>query len=234
MDRTVFLVGFAIMALSSLAIYAKGSKQAEIRHHTYFHAVVPFIAATAYLAMWFGAGDVVHPDGVVTLTARYVDWAITTPILLTGLILLGLHEHGRASGFVVSTVVLDALMIVTGLISSLSTAPDAKWVWYLWSCAAFAGVLYNLWMPVRAISRAEDGPMAGAYAKNLVFLTVVWFLYPIVFAIGPEGLKAIGADASSWAILVLDVTAKVVYAFYAAANVEKAEHERPETRRAAR
>ena len=64
--------------------------------------------------------------------------------------------------------------------------------------------------------------MNEAFQANLVFLTVVWFLYPIVFALAPEGLKVISAAASATAILVLDVIAKVVYAFSAAANIEKA------------
>ena len=46
------------MSIGLLAIYAKGSKAAEIRHHAYLHAVVPFIAATAYLAMYFGYGAI--------------------------------------------------------------------------------------------------------------------------------------------------------------------------------
>lgn len=222
MDRTVFLIGFIIMSVSSLAIYVRGSKAAEIRHHTYFHAVVPFIAATAYLAMYFGVGDITTADGTTTLSARYADWAITTPILLTGLVTLGLHEHGRMSGFIVSTVVLDALMILTGLISALAPTQVMVWAWYGWSCAAFVGVLYNRWGPVRAISRAEGGPMTDAFAKNLTFLSVVWFIYPIVFAVGPEGVKAITPIASAWAILVLDVVAKVAYAFVSAGNIEKA------------
>lgn len=188
MDPVIFLIGFSLMAVASLAIFAHGSKDPSIRHHTYFHAVVPFIAATSYLAMWLGVGDVTKPDGVVTLTARYIDWSITTPILLTGLIMAGLHERGRATAFVVSTIVLDVLMIVTGLLSSLSVTTAGKLIWYGWSCVAFVGVLYNLWGPVRAISTAEGGPMASAYAKNLLFLTIVWFAYPVVFAVGPEGL----------------------------------------------
>ena len=52
MNPVIFLIGFALMAVSSLAIYAHGSKDPAIRHHPYFHAVVPFIAATAYLAMF--------------------------------------------------------------------------------------------------------------------------------------------------------------------------------------
>lgn len=220
MVMSPFFVGFVIMALASLAIYAKGSKLPPVRHHTYFHATVPFIAATAYLAMAFGIGDVLKIDGTVTLTARYADWAITTPILLTGLVLTALHERKEASGFLVAIIVLDVLMILTGLISSLAILPVMKLVWFLWSTAAFLGVLYILWGPLRVLSRSYGGPLDSAYTKNLSILSIVWVLYPVVFAVGPEGVQAISPLASAWAILVLDVVAKVVYAFIAASNIE--------------
>ena len=222
MDVTPFFVGFVIMSLSSLAIYATGSKVEPARHHTYFHATVPFIAATAYLAMAFGIGDVLKIDGTVTLMARYADWTFTTPILLAGLVLTALHERKEASGFLVAIIALDVLMIVTGLIASLAVIPFLKLVWFAWSTAAFLGVLYILWGPLRSISRSHGGPLDTAYGKNLVVLSVVWILYPIVFAVGPEGIKAMSADASAWAILVLDVVAKVGYAFFAAANIDQA------------
>ncbi len=218
-----FLVGFTIMSLSSLGIYAKGSKQPPARHHTYMHAAVAFIAATSYLAMAYGIGDVPKPDDTsATFVARYVDWSFTTPILLAGLVLSALHERGEKAGFLVAIIVLDVLMIIAGLLSSLATVQSAKLVWFGWSCVAFLGVLYILWVPLRAISRERGGAMDGAFNRNLVFLSVVWLLYPVVFAFGPELGGTLPEDASIWAILVLDVVSKVVYGFYADANIEKA------------
>lgn len=222
MDLTPFLTGFVIMSLASLAIYAKGSKLPPARHHTYFHATVPFIAATSYLAMTFGIGDILKIDGTITFVARYVDWTFTTPILLAGLVLTALHERKEAAGFLVSIIALDVLMIVTGLISSLAILPLAKLIWFLWSTAAFLGVLYVLWGPLRTLSRSHGGAMDSAYLRNLTVLSVVWILYPVVFAVGPEGIRAISPNASAWAILVLDVVAKVIYAFFAASNIERA------------
>ncbi len=226
MDQSAFLIGFAIMSLGSLAIYAKGGKVPPIRHHTLLHASVPFIAATAYLAMMFGTGTLIAPNGGLTYVARYLDWSVTTPILLAGLVLLAFHERGdkagEVGGFLTAIIVLDVLMVIAGLVSSLAIAPVIKWVWYGWSCAAFAGVLYLLWGPLKAIANARGGALGAAYAKNVGFLTVVWFLYPIVFLIGPEGMKIISDPASVWAILIMDVVAKVVYAFYAAGNVDRA------------
>jgi len=228
MDQTAFMIGFAVMSLASLAIYAKGSKAPPSRHHTLLHATVPFIAATAYLAMAFGIGTLLKTDGSATYLARYADWSVTTPILLSGLVLTAFHDRGKTGevgGYLTSIIVLDVLMIVTGLISSLAEVPVVKWVWYLWSCAAFVGVLYLLWVPLRAMALERGHAIGSAYAKNITFLTVIWFLYPIVFLIGPEGLKIINDAASVWAILVMDIVAKVIYAFYAAGNLDKALHD---------
>ena len=205
------VIGFTIMSLASLGIYATGSKNPEWRHHTHAHALVPFIAATAYLAMSLGTG-ILHLGGGETLfLARYADWSVTTPILLTGLTLTALHEHHRHSGYVVSIIVLDALMIVAGLLSAISENPAVRWIWYLWSCVAFAGVLYMLWVPLRRWSEQYDGKLNTIYKTNATFLTVVWLLYPVEFLLGPQGIRAFGTATDAWAILVLDVTAKVIY-----------------------
>lgn len=219
MDQTAFLIGFSVMALASLVIYASGKKIFPLRHHTLMHASVPFIAATAYLAMAFGFGNLATESGSIVYLARYADWSVTTPVLLAGLVMVAFHEQskpGEMGGFLTAIIILDVMMIITGLVSALATTFAAKWVWYLWSCAAFLGVVYLLWGPLRTIAAGRGRAMAVAYNKNVALLTVVWFIYPIVFLVGPEGLKVITDPASVWAFLVLDIIAKVFYAFYAA------------------
>jgi len=228
MDQTAFMIGFTVMSLASLAIYAKGEKTSPSLHHTLLHAAVPFIAATAYLAMAFGIGTLVKGDGSATYFARYADWTFTTPILLSSLVLLAFHERGKTGevgGYLTSIIVLDVLMIETGLISSMAETPVVRWVWFLWSCVAFLGVLYLVWVTLRTMAVERGHGLGSAYTKNVTFLTVIWFLYPLVFLIGPEGLKIITDPASVWAILIMDIVAKVVYAFYAASNLEKGLHE---------
>lgn len=214
-------IGFVVMSLGSLAIYAHGDKRNEFLHHTQFHSVVPFIAATAYLAMAVGIGRLEMANGESLFLARYFDWAITTPILLTGLILTALHEHPRHSTHILPAVVLDALMIVTGLLAAISENEAAKWMWFGWSCVAFLGVIYLLLGPVMKATRQLGGKMTGVYKANLVFLLVVWLIYPVEWALGPQGLGVLDTAGDAWAILVLDVTAKVVYGFVATARFKK-------------
>ena len=205
------LVGFVVMSLASLAIYAMGSKNPEWRHHTHMHSIVPFVAATSYLAMTLGTGLLaIHGDETLFL-ARYLDWSVTTPVLLAGLTLTALHEHHRHAGYVVSIIVLDALMIVAGLLSAISTNPAIRWIWFAWSSGAFAGVLYLLWGPLRRWSETYGGRLNAIYKTNATFLTVVWLLYPIEFFLGPQGIGSFDIVTDAWAIVILDIVAKVIY-----------------------
>ena len=212
------LIGFTIMSLASLAIYAHGDKRNEFLHHTQFHSVVPFIAATAYLAMTLGIGRLDMGDGETLFLARYADWVVTTPILLTGLIVTGLHEHPRHSTYILPAVVLDALMIITGLLAAISSNEAEKWFWFAWSCVAFLGVIWLLLGPVMKATRELGGKMTDIYKANMTFLLLVWLIYPVEWFLGPQGIGAFGTAGDAWAILVLDVTAKVVYGFVATAR----------------
>ena len=225
MDSTAFLIGFVAMSIGSLAIYATGSKAAAVRHHTQIHSLVPFIAATAYLAMYLVTFVLQRGDGVALYLPRYADWIFTTPLLLAGLVALALHEHPRQGGYLVAIIGLDALMILAGLLSAISLDGSARLIWFLWSCAAFVGVYYMLWGPLRERSDSYGGELARIYRQNAMQLSVVWLIYPVVFAVGPEGLGMISAAASVWAILVLDVIAKVGYGFMAGARLKHAEPE---------
>lgn len=235
MESTPLLIGFIVMSIASIGLYAHGAKSPAVRHHTQIHSLVPFIAATSYLAMYLGTMVMTRGDGVTLYLPRYVDWTFTTPLLLAGLVALALHEHPRQGGYLTVIIGLDVLMIVTGLLSAISLDGPTRLIWFLWSCAAFAGLYYILWGPLRQRSASYGGTLDATYRSNLTQLTVVWLLYPLVFALGPEGLGLISSLASVWAILVLDVIAKVVYGYMVGERIKQAEPElaRREERRTA-
>ena len=81
----------------------------------------------SYFAMAHGQGRVWNIEDKTAYEvywARYADWTITTPLLLTHLILFA----GLAWQQWMFVLLSDVGMIVTGLIGNLITDPS-KWAW---------------------------------------------------------------------------------------------------------
>lgn len=215
-QATILWVGCAAMVLGALAIAALGqSARDEDKHHSVVAAFVPLIAAVAYFAMATGQGDLVV-DGRTVFFARYVDWVFTTPLLLIGLLTIGLPvlrgavDDGRQrTGLVAGVVGADVLMIVTGLFAALSSDDTNRYTWYTISCGAFLAVIAIIWGPVRQAARAQGGSTFVLYGQLLAVLTVLWFIYPVLWILGTEGSGTIGLSAEVLVFAVIDVVAKV-------------------------
>lgn len=218
--HTWLWIGTIGMALGLVAIMAVGKKYGEDGHH---HAVasgfVCAIAACAYFAMARDQGihSFVDNAGVerTVYYARYLDWVLTTPLLLLGLVTVALPRLTSTlgsrdrTGLIGAVVGADVLMIVTGLIAALSKDTTTRWVWYVISCVAFLIVLYLVAVPIRAAAAARSAEHAALYTKLLGLLTVLWFIYPIVWAVGTEGAGAVGLSTEIAIFAVIDLAAKV-------------------------
>jgi bacteriorhodopsin len=206
------------MALGAVAIIGLGNKS-ESRHHVTASAFVCIIAACAYFAMASKQGIHTFTDnGGVERTvyyARYLDWLLTTPLLLIGLVTVALPRltstlDGRDRNALVAGVIgADVMMIITGLAGSLSREHHTRWVWYVISCAFFLVVLYMIAGPIRAAAAERSAEHAALYTKLLGILTVLWFVYPIIWAVGTEGADKVGLSTEVAIFAIVDLAAKV-------------------------
>jgi bacteriorhodopsin len=211
------------MALGALTIGAIGRGLGDQAHHAVASFFVCAIAAVAYLLMARGQGDILVTQTDVLLTpiggivkstdkvvfvARYVDWVVTTPLLLIGLIGVAVKE-GKGRGLVGTAIGADILMIVTGLFGALSIDETNKYTWFIVSCFFFLIVLAVVWGPVKAMAAAEGGAASALYNKLLGILTVLWFIYPVLWLLGSEGTGAISLNAEVGVFAVIDLLAKV-------------------------
>ncbi len=208
-------IGFVGMTLGVIAIAAIGrSARDEDKHHFVASMFVCFIAAVSYFAMANGQG-IVDLDGRSVYVARYVDWLFTTPLLLLGLMMVGLPqlrkvEDSRSrTSLLTGVIAADVLMIVTGLLAALSNEDAVRYSWYAISCGAFLAVLGLLYGPVRSIVKAQSQATAPLYGTLLSALTVLWFIYPVLWLLGTEGAGTIGLTAEIAVFAVIDLTAKV-------------------------
>lgn len=147
-------------------------------------------------------------DGVVSLWGRYLTWAFSTPAILLA---LGLLADADTTS-ILTAITFDIVMCITGLAAALTTSSHLfRWFWYFLSCAAFAVVIYIL-----LTQWPEDAAAAGTadiFNKLKILTVVLWLGYPIVWAIGVEGIALLPVGITSWLYSALDIVAKYLFSF---------------------
>merc|ERR1711990_505927 len=193
--------------------------------------MVTFIASLAYLAMATHHGFYTRCfDGREFYYARYLDWVITTPMMLHALAYIGNMEDNIWHYLFFN----DVLMIISGLIGSTVGSGD-KWVFFGFSILTFIPIIYYL---CERKNRAIDDNMydgegniapiigtnvgIGAFLphvhfivsyNNIMRLTVTaWALYPVVWILA-EGTGTISANGEAIFYTILDIISKAGFGF---------------------
>lgn len=189
------------------------------RHFFIITAVITGVAGFFYLTMSTGATSS-NIEGRIFYWGRYIDWVITTPLLLLDLALLALASWQRNIQLIIGLIVLDVFMILTGLLAGSSTSEFARGFWFLVSTAAMIALLYLLYTQLFAASQNQPGSVQNLF-RTLGLLTIVlWSLYPIVWLIGTEGFSVASSTVEVFLFLVLDILAKIVFGFLLLTNRE--------------
>jgi halorhodopsin len=180
--------------------------------------MIPLVSISSYLGLLSGltvgflempAGHALAGEEVLSQWGRYLTWALSTPMILLALGLLA--DVDRGSLFTV--IAADVGMCVTGLAAAMTTSSHLfRWAFYAVSCAFFLVVLYALLTEWTAA--AASAGTAEIFQTLRVLTVVLWLGYPIVWAVGVEGLALVDSvGLTSWAYSVLDIFAKYVFAF---------------------
>lgn len=140
--------------------------------------------------------------------ARYVDWSVTTPLLLLDLAFLA----GLNGADITVALVADVVMVLTGLFAAFGHNDIQKWGYYTMGCVAFIIIVWIL-AGGRKTAKAKDAKTATFYGAIGLFTVVLWTLYPIVWALG-DGSRVLSVDSEIIAYAVLDVLAKPVFGFW--------------------
>ncbi|KAK4624296.1 hypothetical protein CLAFUW4_05506 [Fulvia fulva] len=180
----------------------------------YITAAINITAAIAYFSMGSDLGwtpidvEFVREGNGVGGTnreifyVRYIDWFITTPLLLMDLLL----TSGLPWPTILWTVFLDEVMIVTGLVGAL-VSTRYKWGFYVFGCAAMFGVFWNLAFEGRKRANLLGRDIGRTYLLCGVWTLFIWLLYPIAWGIS-EGGNVIPPDSEAVFYGILDLCAK--------------------------
>jgi halorhodopsin len=213
-------VNIALAGLSIIAFVYMGRNITSERARLIWGAtlMIPLVSISSYLGLASGltVGFIEMPSGhalagqeVMSQWGRYLTWALSTPMIL--LALGKLADVDRGSLFAV--IAADIGMCVTGLAAALITSSYFfRWAFYLVSCAFFVVVLYALL--VEWAAAATEAGTADIFGTLRVLTIVLWLGYPLVWAVGVEGLALVqSVGLTSWGYSALDVFAKYVFAF---------------------
>ena len=207
------------------------NKSIEEQGSVISHFLVPMVAMTLYLLMALGHGSVLLSSGRVFYYGRYIDWSITTPLLLLSLVSGAVQGHVRKRGALIAGLILsDVYMIATGLVAGWTDDPALKWWFYGLSFVSFVFVYGMLFGPFRELSLSS--PQGATFRKKAAVLSLLWFAYPVIFIIGQDGLRLWSPVVDAGLYTCVDLLAKVGYGLWAISmvpNMGSVKEQLPET-----
>jgi len=187
--------------------------------------LVTIIAALSYFAMATGGGkrmsctrvtdshdevpDTHHVVCREIYWARYVDWVLTTPLLLVDLALLA----GIDGAHTFMAVAANVVMVLSGLFAAYARAHTAKWGWFAIGTVAYLVVLWHIGLHGFRLVKTKGAKAKRLFTSLAIYTFVLWTLYPIVWGVG-DGAKHLTVNTEIITYAVLDVLAKGVFGLW--------------------
>jgi len=216
-----------LMLLSSLIFYILGARvPVQKRFLHVLASLVTTISFLAYFAMATGGGigynhTVVHhhhkktPDTTHDIFrqvywARYINWALTFPLIVVNLALLS----GLNGASLLVSVAATLIMFTTGIVSAFASAHDgARWAWYTLSCIAYLTIVYQLGYNGRRAAQSKDNKIRLFYSSIGGYSLVVLLIYPIIWA-ASSNARRMSIDAEIIVYAILDVLSQGVFGYW--------------------
>lgn len=196
--QAFFMLGFVAMAAGALWFFMeRNDLKPELRPVATYAAVIAFVAAILYYVMkdvvQFPLGEIGVEAIRDTVELRYIDWLITTPLLLIEFGIIVALAGAAKKGLITRIVIADLIMIITGNLGE-SGEPGAGTtvLWFVISSLAWFYIIYEIFR-----IDISGGPEHAQRAVRIMRLFVVigWAIYPIATAI-EQFLQIGGADVA--------------------------------------
>jgi len=219
---------FAIMTAADLGMVAWTLMRP--RGQRIFHQLPVAILTTAAIAYFCMAADLGSTPIPVEFRqvgasraiwyVRYIDWTITTPLLLLELLL----GTGLSGGDIFTILFFDLVMIITGLVGALVRS-SYKWGFFVFGCFALFYVWYGLFFSAPRSANAIGADVRTAYTRGAFFLAFIWALYPIAWGLS-DGGNVISPTSEMIFYGILDILAKPVFCYIHIFSLSKLEYGR--------
>ena len=179
-QSTFFMVFMAMAATALYICLERGSVPERFRSVMAVSVVILAIAATNYFYMFnvyregIARGDTHFPTAF-----RYIDWLLTTPLLLLEFPLL-LGVGARGIPFMRRLIILDLVMIIAGYFGEVYlTSPPIHWGLFLVGCIAWLAILVQMFNALQQLPPSAGPALRGGLRVLNLFFLVGWAVYPL-------------------------------------------------------
>jgi sensory rhodopsin len=197
------------------AWYSRPSATGE-SHARYYATLagVTGIAALAYLLMALGFGSVSTATGDLDIV-RYLDWLLTTPLLILYLGLLARPSRGVLAGL----VGVDVVIIAGGIVAAATTG-TVSWIAFGVAAVAYLGLVYGLLVSLPRSASAADDRVRAIFGTLRNITVVLWTLYPVDWLLGSTGFGLLTPATEMLVFVYLDIVSKVGFVIVAVAGAD--------------
>jgi sensory rhodopsin len=169
--------------------------------------IIPGFAALSYLVMAAGIGRVTVAGNAILLP-RYIDWLVTTPVLVG---YVG-YTAGAPRKWILGVAGADALMIAFGGVATVLD-PPLKWLFFALSGGchiALFVVLYRVFPKYVSAGTQRE----GLFRLLQNHIGLLWSAYPCVWIASVAGIGAVSTLGVALVVAYLDVVAKTPYVYF--------------------
>jgi len=212
---TIGTLGFVAATVYFLSLMS-GAPEGS-RYFFIITAVITGVAAFFYLTMSTGATSSLI-EGRIFYWGRYLDWVITTPLLLLDLTLLALANWRRHVGLIAGLMAIDVFMVLTGLQAGSSLTAFGKGFWFVVSTIALVVLLYLVYTRLFAEAASRPVSVQSTFRILALLTIIVWSCYPIVWLLGSAGFDAATSTVEVFLFLILDFLSKIGFGFLLLTN----------------
>ena len=209
-EQVALAVYLVLMGAGALLFTLWSRNPKGVPAHEYAVAIfIPIWSGLAYFATLTGQG-VADFGGREVYFARYLDWVVTTPLLVLALFWTATFRAGTKR-YTLAGMLIGAqiVMILSGLIADLSDSSALRTLWFLIGCAALVAVFWIFWGPLRAVAARQGDDLARVYRIAATYLTIQWCLYPVIVYAGPSHAGLIDRPVETWLLVIVPFFSKV-------------------------
>ena len=213
--ETWFWVGAAGMVAGTLLPVRDLLRYPTHRRYDLVLAGITGFAAVAYATMGVGLTETTVTDHTIYV-ARYVDWLVTTPLIVAYLAMLAKPPR-RTYGWLLAA---DVFIIITGIAAAFTTG-TLRWALFAAGAVGYVVLAYGLLGVLSGSLGADPDPRVHSLFVTLRNITVVlWTLYPVVWLLGPAGIGILQYEMYTIVVVYLDFISKVGFVAFAALGAD--------------